>query len=211
MKISIILSAFCFVFLPLCVKAGEVPASLQTIEGTAEDVVDQLLLDLKGKVGAKQWTKVTADLNEVEKAWSKFQLQNQQNNNPGVTEKMVGAMSKAIADLKAEIAVKDDPGLAEQSANDIGYAAADLYEAYDPKIPADINRLDVSQTQILLDLKKNKAAVEGDLLQTHQAWDRVKASVLASGGKDVAAKFEKTCLPRTRLSKRGLLASCSSW
>ncbi|HEX9331090.1 MAG TPA: hypothetical protein VF896_04315, partial [Anaerolineales bacterium] len=67
----------------------------------------------------------------------------------------------------------------------------EMFALYNPKIPADIGRLDVLERQVILDVAaQNYSAAMTSLAHTKSVWDEVKPSVLEHNGKDVAAQFE---------------------
>lgn len=156
-----------------------VPDSLQTIEGAAEDIIDF--------ASSGNWEKINADVASIADAWQTYQQQARKDGAPQSTQ---DALTAAIAELQVASATKD-AAATMQSANDLSAVVVELFDIYNPKIPADIGRLDVWERQIVLDITAdNYDAATISLSKVKTVWENVKSSVLEQNGKDVAALFE---------------------
>jgi len=156
-----------------------VPDSLQTIEGAAEDIIDF--------ASSGNWEKINADVASIADAWQTYQQQARKDGAPQSTQ---DALTAAIAELQVASATKDSAATM-QSANDLSAVVVELFDIYNPKIPADIGRLDVWERQIVLDITAdNYDAATISLSKVKTVWENVKSSVLEQNGKDVAALFE---------------------
>lgn len=156
-----------------------VPDSLQTIEGAAEDIIDF--------ASSGNWEKINADVASIADAWQTYQQQARKDGAPQSTQ---DTLTAAIAELQVASATKD-AAATMQSANDLSAVVVELFDIYNPKIPADIGRLDVWERQIVLDITAdNYDAATISLSKVKTVWENVKSSVLEQNGKDVAALFE---------------------
>ena len=161
------------------VNPGTVPSSLQTIEAAAEDIIDF--------ASSGNWDKINADLTDIEQAWMSYQSQA---DNDGASQEIRDAMISALADLKTASASKGASATL-QGSNDISAAVVELFALYNPKVPADIGRLDVLERQVILDLTaKDYAAAEASLARAKSVWEQVKPSVSEHNGKNVTAEFD---------------------
>ncbi|HLO15095.1 MAG TPA: hypothetical protein VK206_09710 [Anaerolineales bacterium] len=158
---------------------GTVPSDLQTIEAAAEDIIDF--------APSGGWDKIGADVTNIATAWNAYQPQAGQ---AGASQDMQGAMTSALTQLQAA-ATSKDPAATMQASNNVSAAVVEMYALYNPKVPADIGRLDVLERQVILDVaRQDYSAAEGSLSKAKSAWERVKASALEHKGKDTAAQFE---------------------
>ncbi len=164
---------------PAVMKNGVVPDSLQTIEGAAEDVIDF--------AASGNWDKINADVISIADSWKAYQPQAGKD---GAQQATQDALSSALAKLQTASAAKDAAGTM-QSANDLSAAVIELFAIYNPKVPADIGRLDVWERQVVLDVAANNYdATAASLAKVKSVWESVKPSVLEHNGKDVAAQFD---------------------
>jgi hypothetical protein len=158
---------------------GMVPNSLQTIEAAAEDIIDF--------APSGNWDKIGKDVTDIETAWTSYESQAQKD---GASQEIQDRMTSAIAELK-KAAESKDPSTTMQGSNDVSAAVVELFALYNPKIPADIGRLDVLERQVILDVaRQDYAAAEQSLANTKSVWEKVKPSALEHNGKEVAADFE---------------------
>lgn len=158
---------------------GIVPNSLQTIEAAAEDIIDF--------APSGNWDKIDKDVTDIETAWTSYELQADKD---GASQELQDIMNSAIAELKNASASKD-ASTTMQGSNDVSAAVVELFALYNPKIPADIGRLDVLERQVILDVAaQDFAAAQKSLARTKSVWEEVKALVLEQNGKEVAAEFE---------------------
>jgi len=160
---------------------GVPPSSLVTIEAAAEDIIDY--------APSGNWDKIGKDVTDIEAAWKTYQPQA---DSAGASKEIQTAMISALADLEAASALKD-ASATMQGSNDVSAAVVELFALYNPKVPANIGRLDVLERQVILDVAaKNYAAAEKSLAMTKSVWEEVKPTVLEHDGKDVAGQFESS-------------------
>ena len=158
---------------------GVVPTSLQTIEAAAEDIIDF--------APSGNWDKISADVTEINEAWNNYQSQASQ---AGASQELQNAMMSALTQLQTAVEAKD-AAATMQASNDISAAVVELFALYNPKVPADIGRLDVLERQVNLNVAaKDFAAAEASLDKTKSVWENVKPSVLEHQGEEVATRFE---------------------
>ena len=158
---------------------GVVPNDLQTIEAAAEDIIDF--------APSGGWDKISTDVTDIANAWKSYQPQAGKD---GASQEVQDAMTSALAQLKTVSASKDSSA-SMQASNDVSAAVVELFALYDPKVPADISRLDVLERQVILDVAaKDYPAAEASLAKTKSVWEKVKPSALEHNGKEVAAQFE---------------------
>lgn len=164
---------------PVSTPTGVVPNSLQTIEASAEDIIDF--------APSGNWDKINKDVTDIESAWNSYETQAKKD---GASQEIQAAMNSALTKLKTASASKDGAATM-QGSNDVSAAVVELFALYSPKIPADIGRLDVLERQVILDVAaKDYSAATKSLDHTKSVWDEVKPSVLEHNGKEVAAQFE---------------------
>ena len=160
---------------------GVVPNDLQTIEAAAEDIIDF--------APSGNWDKISADMTDIANAWKSYQPQAGRD---GASQEIQDAMTSALAQLQAASAAKDSAATM-QGSNDVSAAVVELFALYNPKVPADVGRLDVLERQVILDVAaKDYAAAGTSLAKTKSVWEAVKPSVLEHNGKEVAAEFESS-------------------
>lgn len=164
---------------PVIQKTGVVPDSLQAIEGAAEHIID---------VAANgNWDEINADITSIADSWKTYQLQASKD---GAPQAIQDTISPALTKLQTAVAAKDVTGTM-QSANDLSAAVIELFAIYNPKVPADIGRLDVWERQVVLDIAANHFdAAAVSLAKVKSVWESVKPSVLEHNGNSVAAQFE---------------------
>ncbi len=164
---------------PVVTPTGALPNSLITIEAAAEDIIDF--------APSGNWDKISTDVADIADAWKAYQPQAIKD---GASQEIQDAMTSALAHLQTASESKD-PAATMQASNDVSAAVVELFALYNPKVPADIGRLDVLERQVILDLAaKDYSAAEASLANTKSVWEKVKPSVLEHNGKDVAAEFE---------------------
>ena len=164
---------------PTSNPTGVVPNSLQTIEAAAEDIIDF--------APSGGWDKIKGDVTDISNAWKSYQPQASKD---GASQELQDAMMSAIEKLETASAAKDSAATM-QGSNDVSAAVVEMFALYNPKVPADIGRLDVLERQVILDVAaKDYSAAETSLAKTKSVWEEVKPLVLEHNGKDVAAEFE---------------------
>jgi hypothetical protein len=158
---------------------GVVPNSLQTIEAAAEDIIDF--------APSGNWGKINKDVTDIENAWKTYEPQAEKD---GASQDIQAAMNSALSELQTATASKD-ASATMQGSNNVSAAVVELFALYNPKIPADIGRLDVLERQVILDVAANDySAARKSLDHTKLVWEEVRPSVLEHNGKEVAAEFE---------------------
>lgn len=161
------------------VGSGVVPSSLVTIEAAAEDIIDF--------APSGNWDKINKDVTDIKNAWKAYQPQADQ---AGASKEIQDAMTSALSKLEAASASKD-ASATMQGSNDVSAAVVELFALYNPKVPADIGRLDVLERQVILDVAaEDYSAATTSLAKTKSVWESVKPSALEHNGKEVAAQFE---------------------
>lgn len=160
-------------------EQAEVPDPLQTIEEAAEDMIDV--------APSGGWDKINGDVTAVANAWKAYQPQA---TDDGATQAHQDVLASALAQLQTASASKDVASTM-QSANDLSAAVIDLFALYNPRVLADIGRLDVLERQVILDIAANNFTAAADSLsQTKTVWERVKPSVEAHDGQRVEVQFQ---------------------
>ena len=164
---------------PVNNPTGVVPNSLQTIEAAAEDIIDS--------APSGNWDKINTDVTDIADAWKTYQTQAGKD---GASQELQDAMTSAVAKLNTASG-KKDAAATMQASNDVSAAVVEMFALYNPKIPADIGRLDVLERQVILDVAaQDYSAAMTSLAHTKSVWEEVKPSVLEHNGKEVAAQFE---------------------
>ena len=160
-------------------SGGTVPTSLQTIEGTAEDIIDI--------APSGNWEKIDVDVTDIANAWKSYQPQAGED---GASQDLQDSMASALERLQTASAEKDSAATM-QGSNDVSAAVIEMFALYNPTIPADIGRLDVLERQIILDVAAHDySAAMASLSHTKLVWEEIKPSVLEHNGQSVAADFE---------------------
>jgi hypothetical protein len=158
---------------------GAVPNSLVAIEAAAEDIIDF--------APSGGWDKINKDVTDIADAWKSYQTQASQ---AGASQELQDAMTSAIEKLQTASTAKD-PDTTMQASNDVSAAVVEMFALYNPKVPADIGRLDVLERQVILDVAaKDYSAATKSLAKTMSVWKEVKPLVLEHNGKDVAEEFD---------------------
>lgn len=158
-----------------------VPDKLQKMEAKAEDIIDI--------VPAGSWDSIATDVTTIRHAWKAYKPQASVD---GATQAMTDALASAINRLKAA-ATKMKPPATMQAANDVSSAVIELFDLYNPTIPADIGRLDVIERQVVLDTAATDFAAAGDsLVRANDVWANVRPSVLAHNGSALATDFQNS-------------------
>jgi len=160
-------------------NTGIVPNDLQTIEAAAEDIIDF--------APSGNWDKISADVTNIATAWKAYQPLAGQ---AGASQQLQDAMSSALTQLQAASTSKD-AATTMQASNNVSAAVVEMFALYNPKIPADIGRLDVIERQVILDVaKQDYSAAQASLSKAKSTWENVKASTLAHNGQEIADQFE---------------------
>ena len=160
-------------------NAGAVPESLQTIEEGAEDIIDY--------VPSGNWDRVSTDVQSMTDAWQEYQAAG---DDAEVSQELTDAMTSALDQLQTASQAKD-AATTLQASNDVSAAVINLFALYNPKIPADIGRLDVLERQVILDVSAQDYEAAMTTFNTIKTvWEKVKPAVTEHNGEDVIAQFE---------------------
>lgn len=158
-----------------------VPDDLMTLEEQTEDIIDF--------VPSGDWSKVNADISTIDQAWTTYQQHAVQDD---ATQAIQASFLEALSRLKSASIAQDAIGTM-QAANDLSATIMDMFDRYHPVIPTDIGRLDVLERQIILDVEEQDFTAAGDTLaKITLVWERVKPSVMAHKGDEVAAQFDES-------------------
>jgi hypothetical protein len=156
-----------------------VPDSLQTIEAQAEDIIDI--------VPGGSWAKANGDVAAVAEAWKAYQGQAATD---GAPQAFQDALASALDRLQQASSAKDATDTM-QAANDMSAAVIDLFSVYHPAVPADLGRLDVLERLVVFDVAAKDFTADADgLAKVDAIWARLKPSILAHNGADVAKQFD---------------------
>jgi hypothetical protein len=160
-------------------NVGAIPNDLETIEGAAEDIIDY--------APSGNWDKINADVTDISNAWKAYQPLAGE---AGISQELQDSMTSALTQLQ-EASASQDAAATMQSSNDVSAAVVEMFALYNPKIPADIGRLDVIGRQVILDVAvQDYPAAEASLARAKSTWEKVKPSVLDRNGQEVAGRFE---------------------
>ncbi len=156
-----------------------VPAKLQEIEANAEGIFDVAPKD--------DWMAISKHTRAIASAWQAYRAQAVTDRVP---QKFQDALASALKRLQQAETTKDKMG-ALRASNQLMFAAFDIFEVYQPAVPADIGRLDARGQQLIINLLANDLGAAGEsLAQTRVIWARLKPAVLAKQGADAAAKYD---------------------
>ena len=177
--VSLILLTACGKQSASTTNAGTIPNDLQTIEAAAEDIIDF--------APSGNWDKITTDTTNIASAWKAYQPLAGE---AGASQELQNPMTSALTQLQAASASKD-AAATMQASNDVSAAVVEMFALYNPKVPADIGRLDVIERQVILDVAaQDYSAAEASLSKAKSTWESVKSSALENNGREVAAQFE---------------------
>ncbi len=165
---------------------GVAPASLNTLEADAEDIMDFAAQD--------SWERIQKDTTHMRAAWQMYLPQAEQ---AGVSKQNQTAMTEALERLAAAVKAKEARATL-QAANDVSAVVVELFALYNPQIPADIGRLDVLERQVILDVAAGDwAKAEQTLTETIKIWLRVKPSALEQKGDEAVADYDASLSAQT--------------
>jgi hypothetical protein len=149
------------------VQAVGVPAAVADVGAHGEDLYDV--------AKASSWSKASAIMDSLDKSTAALAT--------GERTQLTGVLDT----LRKAIASRDRVP-ATEAANRVTFIAAHLTEAYHPKMPADIVRLDFYGRELEIWAERKDmtrlASIAADLRRT---WERVKPSEIAHGGAAAAA------------------------
>jgi hypothetical protein len=152
------------------IQAAGVPLAVASVGNHGEDLYDE--------VKASSWTKAGAIMDSLDKAATAL--------TPGERTQLtvvLDTLRKSIMSHNREAAI--------ETANKVTFIAAQLTEAYHPKMPADVVRLDYYGRELeIWAAQKNMPKLSATANDLRQTWERVKPNVLAHGGSAAAAKTD---------------------
>ncbi len=147
-----------------------VPTAVADVGTHAEDLYDV--------AKASSWTKASAIMDSLDKAATAL-----------TTGERTG-LTSVLDTLRQAVASHDREGTIE-AANQVTFIAANLTEAYHPKMPADIVRLDYYGRELeIWAARKDMSRLSSTMADLRRTWERVKPSELANGGAAAAAKTD---------------------
>lgn len=158
-----------------------VPASLNDLEGQAEDVIDM--------VAANEWATIRQDLADMQTNWTSYQPIAKAD---GVPATIRTAMATALTELDKAVAAQDAAATA-QAANDFSAGTVEAMSMYDVGHPVQIGRLDVIGRQIAIDAQAGDFTGASNQIEAAQTQlDQVSTSLTDHGGKDVLTQAQAT-------------------
>lgn len=158
---------------------GLVPGALDTIEGRAADVFNAV----------PNWGRVRAQVRGIAQAWNVYRPQAMA---AGATPEFVADMQQQVAGLIAASNARNATATRE-AATDLRAAAIDLFNFYNPMVPADVKRIAAIERELMLDvLLGDWTEVTILNAKAHDAtWARLRPFVLLrSGGAGRAAEVD---------------------
>ncbi len=158
---------------------GNVPEALQTIEAQAEDIVD---IAPDGN-----WAQIASDVAIIAEAWKTYQSSTSDN---AIVQAFYDSFITALTHL-TEASTAKNTEFTLQSANNVSAAVVDLFTVYNPVIPVDLGWLDVIERQTVFDATAGQLSAAADsIAKANAIWVRLRPSVLAHKGTEVALEFE---------------------
>jgi len=159
---------------------GHVPDALDSIESLAEDVLDAV----------PNWRRVNARANQIAQRWNTYRPQAIA---AGATPEFRASMGALVAQLRAAAQARDATATNE-AANDLRTVAVDLMNFYNPRVPADIKRLQVLERELMGDVRRGDwtEAMIFHAKAADAVWGRLRPFVLRrAGGARLAAELDE--------------------
>jgi hypothetical protein len=161
-------------------QAVGVPTAVADVGTHGEDLYDQ--------AKASSWSKAGQIMDSLNRSAGMLK--------PDERAQLTGtldSLTRAIAAHQREAAL--------EGANHVTFIGAKLTEAYHPKMPADIVRLDYYGRELeIWAAQKNVAKLSSTAADLQRTWDAVKANEISHGGAAPAAKME-SLVARLRAAK----------
>lgn len=152
-------------------QAVGVPAAVADVGTHGEDLYDQ--------AKAANWTKARQIMDSLDRSASMLK--------PNERSQLTGtldSLTRAIAAHQREAAL--------EGANHVTFIGAQLTEAYNPKMPADVVRLDYYGRELeIWAAQKNLAKLRSTTADLKRTWEAVKANEISNGGTAPAAKMDQ--------------------
>jgi len=158
---------------------GRVPQSLDSIEWLAEDVLNAV----------PDWRRVATRANQISQRWSTYRPQAIA---AGATPEFIVSMGTSVAQLRAAAQVRN-VSETNEAANDLRSVAVDLMNFYNPRVPADVKRLQVLERELMTDVRSRNwtEAMISHAKAADAVWARLRPSVLLrAGGVRLAAELD---------------------
>ncbi|MEO6211657.1 MAG: hypothetical protein ABIQ10_16230 [Gemmatimonadaceae bacterium] len=153
------------------VQAVGVPAAVADVGTHGEDLYDQ--------AKASNWTKAGQIMDSLNRSAALLK--------PDERAQLSGtldSLTRAVAAHQREVAL--------EGANYVTLIGAKLTEAYHPKMPADIVRLDYYGRELeIWAARKNMTKLTSTAADLKRTWDAVKSSEISHGGTAPAAKMDQ--------------------
>ncbi|MEP7383461.1 MAG: hypothetical protein ABI910_17380, partial [Gemmatimonadota bacterium] len=151
-------------------QVAGVPSAVADVGTHGEDLYDV--------AKASSWTKASAIMDSLDTSAA------------ALTTGERTQLTSVLGPLRQAAASHDRQG-AIDAANQVAFIAANLTEAYHPKMPADIVRLDYYGRELeIWAARKDMIRLSSTAADLRRTWERVRPSVLAHGGRAAAAKTD---------------------
>ncbi len=158
---------------------GQVPGNLDVIDTLAEGVLDTL----------PNWTRVRNRAIQITRRWNAYQSQAVA---AGAPPEFVTAMGRLVGQLSAA-ANNRNAVAAGEAAYDMRTVAVDLMNVHNPRVPADVKRLQVLERELIGAVRAGDWT-EATIFHAKAAdavWGRVRPFLLArTGGPELAAELD---------------------
>jgi hypothetical protein len=151
-------------------QSAGVPSAVADVGTHGEDLYDQ--------AKAASWTKAATIMDSLDRSVSSLKP-NEQAELAGV----IDTLHRAIAARQREAAL--------EASNRVTFIGAKLTEAYHPKMPADIVRLDYYGRELeIWAARKNMAKLASTAAELRRTWEAVKPIEISNGGAAAAARTD---------------------
>ncbi|MCA9692669.1 MAG: hypothetical protein KC636_23925 [Myxococcales bacterium] len=156
------------------------PDTLAAIEGEAEHAYDVALIE--------NYALLSASAQTLDAMWRDYRATAEAD---GASAEVLDAVDTAIAELLSVADAQPGAVAAGRSANAVSEYMPDLFELYDPTIPAEILALDYQGREIVLDgMDDDLDAADLDVEALAAIWGTVRQRVVDAGGSDGAMDFD---------------------
>ncbi len=158
---------------------GQVPGNLDVIESLAEGVLDTL----------PNWTRVRNRAIQITRRWNAYQSQAVA---AGAPPEFVAAMTRLVGQL-SNASRNRNAVAATEAAYDMRTVAVDLMNAHNPRVPADVKRLQVLERELMGTVRAGDwtEAMIFHAKAADAVWGRVRPFLLARpDGSKLAAELD---------------------
>ncbi len=162
------------------VSFGRIPPSLYAIESLAEEVV----------IAVPNWRRVTTSVDRIRQRWYSYRPQAIAE---GAPAEFVTLMGQLVTQLRNAVIARNAVNTNE-AANDLRSVAVDLMTFYNPRVPADLKRLQVLERELIGDARVGDwtEALVFHAKAADAVWARVRPFVLTRpGGAARAAELDE--------------------